>query len=607
MAILLAAALIRIVLLHMRWINPDEGAHLMDAQLLMQGQVPVVDYGSRQPVYVFLIAVFLKCFGSTFGVARWLPLVSSLGVIVLLYMMGKRWMGIRFGLAAAFIYAILPLILIWSTVVKTEQPAILFATASMFTLLLGLERKPGFLVLSGVLAALAFYIRQPTLYVPIAVILFLLISQRGNIKAVLFYSAGYLGVVGVVWGIYLFHMSLNEILFSQLNPLYLVWNRLAHLFGLLPEKYKIVDDSGFRVLDQSMSYTLDAWFQAIGFSFFIIVGALIGHSFSKNHQTGQRSIVPLLWWWIGIAVLLYFYQTTSRGFYSQYITELLPPLLLLASAPILHVVQKINGRFWLVVGKILILFFGFYMVLRLFWHLLLEWHFLFLLSFILGVIVYYLVFREQKLSLDEFVMPSLLCAFTGFSLLGLKAIFFHDLFVFILIVHVVIGLIYGMAIMFKTKINAGLLFLTFAFFYTAMISGRYIGPQYETVWSSQTVNEVGRFLQEQGEPTDQVLSGGMIWTFAAQMQPFLNTPHPTEFYKYQLSNFEKRFQQSPPRFIILDGYTRRKFSRYWSFLSERIEEQYAQVKRVAGSRYPVDIYQLIPECDPSTNLTLLMD
>ena len=60
--ILFAGFALRILLLQIRWINPDEGAHLLDARLLLEGQIPVADFGSRQPFYVLIIAMLLKIF-----------------------------------------------------------------------------------------------------------------------------------------------------------------------------------------------------------------------------------------------------------------------------------------------------------------------------------------------------------------------------------------------------------------------------------------------------------------------------------------------------------------------------------------------------------------
>ena len=78
-AICVVALLARIVLIHLRWINPDEGAHLMDGRFILQGLTPYVDYNARMPFYIYLIALFLKLFGLGFSAGRLLPVFCFCG------------------------------------------------------------------------------------------------------------------------------------------------------------------------------------------------------------------------------------------------------------------------------------------------------------------------------------------------------------------------------------------------------------------------------------------------------------------------------------------------------------------------------------------------
>jgi len=330
-AILLLGLALRILLLSMRWINPDEGAHLLDARLLLEGQVPVVDYGSRQPFYVLMIALFLKIFGVNYTAGRLLPLFSSLGVGWMLFLFGRRWKDDVVGLTAAGIYAFLPLVIVWSTIVKTEQLTILLGVISIYLVVVSANDKAWPLFLSGLFAGLAFYVRQPALYLPLAAVVFLAWRRRNVLKSLALYVGGYLVVCLAVAALYLPHMSFQDMLFSQLNPLNLIWNRFLHLFGLLPEQYRIVDEEGFRFLGQSMDYTLTAWHHSLSLCLFIILGALV----MLRHKQAKRKeaeIQMLLVLWSGFCFLLYLYQTASRGFYTQYFTEALPALILLAAA-----------------------------------------------------------------------------------------------------------------------------------------------------------------------------------------------------------------------------------------------------------------------------------
>src|SRR5882672_12323441 len=61
---------VRLWLLDKRWINPDEGPHLMDAVLVLDGKIPQVDFNSRELIYVYSIAGFLKLFGTSYVSGR---------------------------------------------------------------------------------------------------------------------------------------------------------------------------------------------------------------------------------------------------------------------------------------------------------------------------------------------------------------------------------------------------------------------------------------------------------------------------------------------------------------------------------------------------------
>src|SRR3972149_3091460 len=69
------------------------------------------DFGSRQPFYVLLLAVLLKCFGSSLLVGRMLPLISSLAAGWMIFLIGKKLFDYQTGLIAMSIYLFLPLLL----------------------------------------------------------------------------------------------------------------------------------------------------------------------------------------------------------------------------------------------------------------------------------------------------------------------------------------------------------------------------------------------------------------------------------------------------------------------------------------------------------------
>src|SRR5689334_10052793 len=58
-AILGLSLVLRLALAPGRWINPDEGAHLMDGRLALDGLLPIIDFNSRQIAYSYILAAFL--------------------------------------------------------------------------------------------------------------------------------------------------------------------------------------------------------------------------------------------------------------------------------------------------------------------------------------------------------------------------------------------------------------------------------------------------------------------------------------------------------------------------------------------------------------------
>lgn len=593
-SILLAGLAIRLYVLPMRWINPDEGAHLLDARLLLDGQMPVADFGSRQPFYVLVIALFLKLFGLSHWAGRLMPLLSSLGVGGLLYLFGKEWRDSVTGLISAAIYMFMPLVFVWSTIVKTEQLSILLGAASMYFLIRFEKKKFRLLLVSGALAALAFYVRQPALYIPLAAAVFLLWRRPKPLKSILFYIAGFLSVCAVVVLFYLPHMSIKEILFSQLNPLNLIWNRIMHIFGLLPQEYRIVDDAGFRVLDQNMSYTLASWYNALSLTLFVVVGAVAALFSRGDDSKKRRDVRILLWLWIGFSLLLYLYQSASRGFYTQYFTEILPPLILLASFFIKEMIAGSKRNWALVSGAALGAFFGISILQKVFIMLRPGMAGYFVLSLGAALLTFLWLKKESVNSMLQIVRVVLLLVLAGGSAIVFKMMGLPDLYRFVFVLALLCVALHALDMTSFWSFDTYQLLLLMGFFFAAFNSGLLLGPKYEAVWSNKTLDQVVQFLDEHGERMDDLLSGGMIWTFESGLRPYLNVPHPTEFFKHRYAGFEETLAKNPPQFIILDGYTHRKFAKYWTFIKEYMEVNYTRIARFEGSKYPVDIFQVTP-------------
>jgi hypothetical protein len=592
--ILFAGLILRALILPMRWINADEGAHLMDARLLLQGLVPVVDYASRQPFYTLLLAGFLKLFGISLAAGRWLPLLSSLGIAGMLFMLGRRLVDARVGLLAGAIYLLLPYSLIWSTVVKTEMPAVFLCLVAALFLLCGLGSKEGerqAMLFSGFIAGIATFIRQPALYLSVATVLFLLIRHphEGRWRRISLFALGFVAACAVVALYYGRYMSLNEMAFSQLNPLNLIWSRIGHVLGLLPEQMRIVDSEGFRIFEQDSFYVLKAWRESILFSLVVLTAALmLGLQWWRRHAGSRWSAArknPLLlfaiWFFLGLAA--YGFQTYSSTYYSQYFLELLPTLILPA-AVFAH--RLLNTLRWKTITVFLVFWPVFYLVFGLFRHF---WVWQWPVAAHFGMALLALAASQ--------ILPKIIALKPGWLLPAAGAIVSIMLVSWLqthapVLLYIVIGLcsIWLYRFHFAHASQAAWATLFFAAMITASYSGAVIGPQYESSWSPATLEGVVKVLHQQGREQDRVLSGAMIWTFSSGLQPFSGVTHPTVFLKKLDARFEEKFIEARPAFIVVDGYTQKKYSRYWPFIQQELRGHYDQVGEVGGSRWPVTIY-----------------
>jgi 4-amino-4-deoxy-L-arabinose transferase-like glycosyltransferase len=599
--LVLGALVIRYLLLPLRWINPDEGAHLMDARFLIQGLMPIADYGSRQPLYVFIIAAFIKMFGVTLTAGRLLPLFSSIGVAIMLYFLGKRLFNSLTGLLACGIYLFLPFVVMWSTIVKTEQLAIFFVCSSVYFLLFYSNKnikKQAWIILSGISAACAFYVRQPTLYMPLAIITFLLFFINKNLRERLFlvghFIMGYVAVVACFFAIFLNKMSFQHMLFSQLNPLNLVWNRLLHTFNLLPAQYRVVDSEAFRILNQDLAYTKTAWNHAIFFSLFIIVGSILFFITNSKQSNGRHNKNFVLVLWAGFILLLYIFQSANRGFFSQYFTEALPPLILFVAAFVTKFYQseKISN---FLMSTVLLLFFVLVVAQKVFWQFypgVLKSCFVFL--FLLSIVFVWFISKEHQWKKKWLSFAILMAQAMGMYIL-LVLLNLSDIFAiaatFVVLYFILLKVFPMLFTNFVPKVAMFILVLSFLL--TATFSGSLLGVGYEAVWSQQSLKKVKAVLLEQSGPSDTVLSGGMIWTFESGLAPFLNVTHPTEFDKKKFANFTNQFQLNRPDFIILDKYTVKKFSKYWDFITKEINMNYQLIAEIPNGPFIVKVFRVV--------------
>ena len=101
-----------------------------------------------------------------------LSIISSLLLIVLIFLCGRDWFDERAGLVAAFIFALLPISRVFDTWVKQESMTLLFGLA--FLLLFFRKRY----IWAGVALGIAVLTKEIAVFVPLAVLLFILVTRR---------------------------------------------------------------------------------------------------------------------------------------------------------------------------------------------------------------------------------------------------------------------------------------------------------------------------------------------------------------------------------------------------------------------------------------------
>jgi len=199
LAVFLVSLFIRLWLVDKRWINADEGAHLMDAVLVLDGKIPQVDFDARQPLYVYASAGFLKIFGTNYVTGRLFPLACSMLIGIVIFLLARMLFDTKVALLSSAIYWMLPLEVSQSVIVKTEPLSILFTCLSLYAAVRFSRDEQGvWLMIAGILAGMGYYVRESSLIIPLLVSGFVVLVQWGRIREIVYscglFLGGYIGM-----------------------------------------------------------------------------------------------------------------------------------------------------------------------------------------------------------------------------------------------------------------------------------------------------------------------------------------------------------------------------------------------------------------------------
>lgn len=639
LGVLAFALVVRVWFLDGRWVNPDEGAHLMNGLLVLEGYVPGVDFPARQPLYGYFLALVLQVGGLSYQAARMYPVLATVAVGGFVYLITARLIDESTAFLAGTLYLFLPFAVAFGTQVKTEPLTILLACAGIYVLLVALDKRPGSLsaliafAAAGASFALAFYVRQSGLALLLAgllVIGLLTHGARSRLYSWISLLSGFaLICTGAMVG-YSTVQPLEAVLRGSLNPLAFSYETIRPLFSSGVEQVSTPlqdmgpSPSGAEVgegetpeagprFDQPWSVTISNLMRTANLNSLLLLGLMLSpfHLYACGAQAPKTLVRPpfraavVLFAWLGTIGLAYGLWTVRRGFFPAYFGELLPPLVILTAVVAMDSLRLLHppdgpGR------KDLIVFVG------------VSTAFVFLHS-VFGPLsinrpLYYLavpavlalVYLGRRLQWRRLLAMGLMAAAGAVTvfLAGSLGPAIKGVLYFLLLTLAFALLFWGWQLDPRREPARSAGFASYALlFSTCMlwigVSQSQINREFDGVWSPATVEEVADNISAHTQPGDEVISGAVIWEVQAQRLPFMRLSHPLAFRGGMspdlLHAVEQRLEIDPPRMVIMDGYTEQTYQASVPAFLTMLEERYHLHAEVGGSRYAVRVYHLIVE------------
>lgn len=622
-----------------RWINPDEGAHLMDAALILRGFIPEVDFGTRQPLYVYALAGVLDVFGSTLTVGRLLPLACSLATGLVIYLLGAELVDRRVGLLSAVVYLLLPLEMLQSVVVKTEAPVTLLVVSSLYAAVAGHRRRRGYLfVVAGILAGLGYYVRETALLVPIVVVAFLLFSvpeserRRSVLTSVGLFFAGYVAVVLVTMLYYAPHLGMNQL--WELTPAAFVLGAAGQFVrqavgpgssAVIPEHAGTGTESwtGYgEPVELHLAYLQDA----LDFHSFLLVGMVLAALVlfrgkdetvaSGDTAARQRDRVALgvAYVWLGVLGGMYVYRYVTRGFFIDYFREFLPPLVLLLGLWLGRAVPALRedrnaakliaaavptGAAWFLVQARFPDEFG------------LGHH----ATLAMALLALFVVTLSGKWGRRRAGFGALLATIAAWIVVSRQlwpspfSGIVPSVVTAVLLLTIVAGW-YRLGsedVIRKTTRFAGFSLVAVALALSLSHGARRLGLNYEAVWPPEEVGRIAEVIERHTDDEAEVLSGAVIWEFTAGRRPFQLISHPLGLKRAASADLRTRLREAllehPPEIVVMDGYTEVTYARNVPLLDSLVRQRYERVAASSEGARPVTVFlRLEPGSDDSASM-----
>jgi len=604
----LASLAVRFWLLDGRWINPDEGAHLMDAFLTLKGYIPQIDFDSRQPFYVLVNAIWLKLFGVNYLAGRLLPMTCSLLTAGFVYLIAGKLFNETIALLAAILYLLLPLEILNSVIVKTEPLANLLSCASIFLLLKYMEdRKRVFLLISGILAAMGYYTRESTITLPVLALLFILAAKEESFtdtaRSTGVYLLGYGLVVLVILAFYASYLGLDELVLGRLNPLGFLLNAIKKVLNL----FFLVEIAGGpggvkQAIGTKTQYSFHYLKWTVYLHSFIFAGiawSALRLFFSPGRDLAEdarfrRSYLFLLSWLV-LLTAAYIYHYKTFGYYIDYFREFLPFATIIFAAFIWETVFYLSSQRSLLYSVSLT-------AIGLVAVFLIENMYLDIpkgLQIVgtIGAVAVAMTCKSKIKQRSKILMVAGLTALVLFYFFsrvagwGLRN----------LILLSITGGLVGITILF---VSNRLRFVNICLVLSLMVlsttfAGKIMGLGYDSVWPNSAVRKIAAVIEANSASDDEVVSGAVIWEFESHRLPFELKSHPLTF-RYSMpdemaAKIEKRMIEAPPKLVVLDGYTEKTYLEHLRWFPEVLASQYRLILEDDSAKYPLRVFKLKKE------------
>jgi hypothetical protein len=479
----------------------------------------------------------------------------------------------------------------------------LVCTSVWFLLKYGDDRKTSFLFLSGALAAFGYYVRQSALAVPVIGIYYISINKEHSytktIRSLGIYFIGYSFVVIAFIAFYAQFYSLEQIVFSGLNPAEFIVNAGRKLWYLLFQQAGTHGiDNVKELIGTKTTYSFQYLKMTAFLHSFLFIGvgwAVFRTIFSPGNRLHEEKnlrgsyIFSLLW--TGLLTAAYIYHYKTFGYYIDYFREFLPILAIIFAAYVWETIFQKSQKYTLMSSLILVVagLAAIFIVEK----FVIDLSKGVLIVGVIGAGAVIMTSREKLERRSKISVVISLLALTFFYFLCRVIEFVPKNFALIIAVGGIIGLTF-LFISHRLRLLNVSLILSFMALST-MFAASTMDVRYDSIWSNEAVEKVSASIKENSDLSDEVMSGAVIWEFESNRKPFAMISHPST-YQFGMPEevtlkIEQEMQKRPPQIIVLDSYTEKIYFLHLNWLQNFLDKEYELILENNEAKYPLRVFR----------------